>query len=219
MTGRSPFYRWGPLAGVLFVVLTVIGFSVSGSSPDPDASNAKISAFLASDSNYNKNVVGLFLVLAAGLALVGFFASLRLRLAEAEGGLGGAAALALGAGVVSVVFFVLGILLFISPTIAAHDAKKALLDPGIFRLAQDLGYSIWIGSVIVGSLAVWATSAVVLRTGFLPRWFAWFGIVVGVIGLFAIFFFPIFLYWLWIIVAGILMFLRPAQPVVAAPAI
>ena len=28
MTGRSPFYRWGPLSGVLFVVVTVIGFAI-----------------------------------------------------------------------------------------------------------------------------------------------------------------------------------------------
>ena len=43
-----------------------------------------------------------------------------------------------------------------------------------------------------------------------PRWFGWFSVVVGIICLAAFFFFPIFVYWLWILVTGILLFLRPA---------
>ena len=56
----------------------------------------------------------------------------------------------------------------------------------------------------------WATSAAALRTGLLPRWFAWLGILVGIIQLFAIFFFPAFVYWAWILVAAILLLSRPA---------
>jgi hypothetical protein len=106
---------------------------------------------------------------------------------------------------------------FISPIFAANDAPRHVIDSGIYRLTQDLGYQIWVFSVVVGALSVWATSAVALRTGLLPRWFAWAGVVVGVICLFALFFIPILVYWLWILVAGILLATRPA-PVAGRPA-
>jgi hypothetical protein len=59
--------------------------------------------------------------------------------------------------------------------------------------------------VVAGALVVWATSAVALRTGLLPRWFGWLGILVGIIQLFAILFFPVFAYWGWIVVAAALL--------------
>jgi hypothetical protein len=212
-------HRWGPLAGLVFVVLMVIGFAVAGSSPNPDASDAKIAAFLSDQSKYHDNIAGFFLVLAAMLFLVVFFASLRSRLVEAEGGLGRLGALAFGAGIASTVFLTVAIMLFTAPIIAAHDAAhtagSAPLDPGIYRLGQDLGYMIWVASAVVGALAVWATSAVVLKTGILPRWFGWLGIVVGVVCLAAILFFPIFAYGLWIALAGILLALRPAPSAAA----
>jgi hypothetical protein len=214
---QGSLQRWGPMAGPTFVVLMIIGFAISGSSPDPDASNLKIASYLANDSNYNKNIVAFFMVLVASLFLLGFFAALRSRLVEAEGGVGRLGALAFGAGVASTVLLVIAILMFISPLFAAHDAGKNLLDPGIYRLTQELGYQIWVASVVVGALVVWATSAAALQTGVLPRWFAWFGVVVGVICLVAVFFIPIFVYWLWIIMAGILLMRRPA-PAAVAPA-
>jgi hypothetical protein len=212
---QGALHRWGPLAGPIFVVLMIAGFAISGSSPDPDASNLKITAYLAKKSNYDKNVVAFFILLLALLFLVAFFAALRSRLAQAEGGTGNVAALAYGAGIASAVFLIVAICIFVSPVLAAHDAKKNALDPGIYRLTQDLGYMIWVASVVVGALVIWATSAVALRTGVLPRWFAWFGVVIGVLALLAIFFIPIFLYWLWILIAGILLAMRPA-PVAGA---
>ncbi len=206
--GKLP--RWAPLCGPLFVLLMVLGFIISGNSPAPDDSRAKIASYLGDDSKYNKNIVGYFFVLAAMLFLVGFFAALRARLAEAEAGNGWLAGLAFGAGVASVAFLVVAVSLFVSPVAAAHDAGRDTLDPGIYRLTQDVGYLIWVASVVVGALVVWATSAVALRTGILPRWFAWAGVLVGVLCLVAVFFIPIFIYWLWILVAGVLLYLRPA---------
>jgi hypothetical protein len=207
--------RFGPLSGVVFVVLMVAGFVIAGSSPDPDAGSAKIARYLHDSSNYDKNVAAFFVLLAAMLFLLGFFAALRSRLGQA-GRSSGAGDLAFGAGVACTVFLVLAIALFVAPLIAAHDAPRHVLEPGIYRLTQDLGYMIWVASVVVASLAVWATAAVTLQTRALPRWFGWFSVVIGVICLFAIFFFPILIFWLWVLVASIVMFLRP-PPVAVAP--
>jgi Domain of unknown function (DUF4386) len=208
--------RWAPLAGPVFVALMVLGFIITGDSPAPDDSNSQIASYLGDDSKYDKNIAGFFFVLAATLFLVGFFAALRARLAEAEGERGGLAALAYGAGIASAVLMVVAIFVFISPVFAAHDAGRNVLDPGIYRLTQDLGYMLWVASVVVGALTVWATSALALRTGVLPRWFGWAGVVVGVLCLVAIFFIPIFVFWLWIVVAGVLLVRRPASAVPAA---
>src|SRR3954452_17310893 len=98
---QRPFQRWAPLSGAVFVVLVVVGFIVGGNSPDTDAPNAKIAAYLAKDSNQTKNIVAFFILMVAMLALLGFYGSLRARLTRAEGQSGGAAAVTLGAGVAS----------------------------------------------------------------------------------------------------------------------
>ena len=92
---RGWLERWGTLSGVVFVVVMVAGFAVAGSSPDTDASNAKITSYLGTHSHQTANIVAFFMLLAASLFLLGFFAALRARLVEAEGGTGGLGAFAL----------------------------------------------------------------------------------------------------------------------------
>jgi hypothetical protein len=195
----------------------VVGFLVSGSSPDSSDSNREITAYLTKDSNQTKNIVAFFILLVAMLFLITFIAALRDRLVLAAGD-GVRSSLAYGAGLLSSVLLFLAIAIFISPIILADDASKIPVDPSVYRITQDLGYMVWVASTVIGALVVWATSAVALATGILPRWFAWAGIVAGVICLFGIFFFPIFVYWLWILVASILLTLRPVPAPVAAPA-
>lgn len=206
---QRPFQRWAPLSGALFVVLVVVGFIVAGNSPDTDASNAKVAAYLAKNSNQSRNIVSFFILMVAMLALLGFYGALRARLRRAEGETGGAASLTLGAGVASVVFLVVAIGLFIAPLITADDTSKFVVDPGLWRFSQDTGYLFWISSAVAGALAAWATAAVALRTGALPRWFGWFSIVAGIISLAAFLFFPTFVYWLWILVTSIVLTAKP----------
>ena len=68
---------------------------------------------------------------------------------------------------------------------------------------------------VIGSIVVWTTSAVALRTGLLPRWYGWLGIFVGIVQLLAIFFVPILLWWAWILVTAALLTWRRAA--VTAP--
>jgi hypothetical protein len=211
MSQRS-WQRWAPMSGVAFVVLVVVGFVVAGNSPDTDASNAKITAFLARHSTQHRNIASFFVLMAAMLALIWFYAVVRSRLAQAEGGDGRRGSLAFGAGVASTVFLVIAISLFICTVVTANDTSKFPVDPGLYRLTQDLGYLFWISSAVVGALAIWATAAVVMGTRALPRWYAWFSIVAGIISLASFLFFPTFVYWLWILVTAILLTVRPATP-------
>jgi hypothetical protein len=217
MSGRT---RWAPISGVIWVVLMVVAFVVSGSTPDSDAPNAEIAAYMAKDSNQTKNLVAYIMVAVGILFLIVFYATLRARLAEAEGGVGRASDLVFGAGLVSVAFTFVGISLFVSTLLVAGDAEEFPLDPGFYRITQDLGYPLWVAGTMVGSLVAWGTAVVVRGTGLLPSWYAWFSAVVGVLCIVAVFFIPIFVFLLWILVTSVLLVGRPASaasaPVVAA---
>jgi hypothetical protein len=197
--------RWGPAAGVVAVALMVISFVVAGSSPDTGDSDAKIASYLGDHSDQVRNIVGFFIFLAGILFLLVFFAALRSRLVEREAGLGRLGFFAFGAGVASAVFWAASVAVFVSPLVAANDTGKFNRDPDLYRLTQVLGYELWIAAVVVAALVVWATAAVALRTGFLPRWHAWVSALVGIICLFAIFFIPAFVFWGWIVVTAALL--------------
>ena len=209
---RENWQRWSPLTGVLAVACMVIAFAIAGSSPSSDDSDAKITSYYTSHSHQVRQIAGLLVFLAGVLLLIAFFAVLRARLLEAEGRPGRAAALAFGAGVASAALWFVAVSLFVAPALAANDTSRFTLDPDTFRILNDTGYIFWVGATVVGALVVWATSAVAIGTGVLPRWLGWVGIPVGIILLFAVFFFPAFLYWLWILVVAIILAVRSPAP-------
>jgi hypothetical protein len=207
--------RWGPLTGIAGVALMVIAFAIAGSSPDTSGSDAKIASFYTSHSHQTKNIVAYLITVLAILCLLAFVAALRSRLSMVEGGVGRFGAVAFAAGVASLTALTAAIALFAAPAFAADDTSRFHLDPNTYRLINDLGYEFWIAAGVTSALLVWSTMVVAFRTGLLPRWFAWASAVVGVIALFTVFFFPMFLVWLWIVVVAILLVRRPPA---AAPA-
>lgn len=206
--------RWSPLAGVLGVIGMVIAFAIASGSPSTTDSDAKIAGYF--HSHHTRQQIALLVFVAGVLFLLVFFSTLRARMVAAEGGAGRLGALAWGSGVASAVLWLCAVVFFTGPAFAADDTSKFHLDPNTFRLTSDMGYEFWISAVIVGALVVWPTSAVALRTGLLPRWFAWLGVLVGIIQLFAIFFVPVFVYWGWIVVAAVLLWRTQAGSRAAA---
>ena len=90
----------------------------------------------------------------------------------------------------------------------ASESSSFVLDPNTFRLLSVTSYFTWVAALFVSSVLVWATSAVVLRTHALPRWYALAGIVVGVVQLFGLFLFPFVAWWLWIVLTSVLLVAR-----------
>ena len=91
---------------------------------------------------------------------------------------------------------------------ASSETSTFRIDPNTFRLLADTAYFAWVAAVFVSSLVVWGTSAIALRTGVLPGWYARLGILAGVVQLFGFFFFPFLIWWLWIIVTSALLVSR-----------
>lgn len=213
--------RWAPLTGPLSVACSLVGVMLALNQPQDKDSNAKIVAYFANHSHRVQGVVGFFVFLAGILLLLGFLAALRERLLAAEGQPGRLSALAFGAGIASLPLWAVSMLLANAASFAANESSTFRLDPNIFRLLADTAYFAWVAAVVVSSVVVWATSAVALRTGLLPRWYARLGILAGVVQLFGFFFFPFFVWWLWIIVTAILLVRQPslAPAQVARPAL
>jgi hypothetical protein len=210
--------RWGAALGIPTVVLWAVAFIFGSRSPDTSsASDAKITSWFASSSHQNEQMFAFFVFLAGAVCFIGFLAALRERLADAEEPRPRISQLAFGAGLVSASFWILSVLLLTGPAFTASDGSAADVAGNTYRTLGNMGYVSWVAATVVGAVTVWATSAVALRTRLLPRWYAWAGIVVGVIQLAALFFFPIFLYWLWILLTSALLTWR-RQPV-ASPAI
>ena len=214
---QQTLQRWAPLSGVAFVVLMVTGFLVAGSSPSADDSDAKIARYLAKGSNQDKNIIAFFILLLAMLFLVWFFNTLRSWLTSAEGGNDRRGSLAFGAGIASVVFLVTAIMVFVSPLFTASDAGQVPARPG--DLPGDAGSRLRdLGRLGRGGLAGGVGhGGGRVRDGRLPRWFAWFSVVVGVICLVAFLFIPIFVYWLWIVIASTLIYTRPGVEAARRP--
>jgi hypothetical protein len=210
--------RWGPALGIVTPVLWVVAFVIGNGSPDTSDSDAKIVAWYASSSHQDHQIIAFFLFLAGVLCFVGFLAALRQRIADAEDAPGAMGQLAFGAGIASAVLWIIAIMFFAGPGFVAADTGAKDVVPATFRTLNDTGYLAWVGATVIGALTVWATSAVAVRTAFLPRWFGWVGVLVGVIQLLAFFFIPAFVFWLWILVAGALLMSKPrVGPVRSVP--
>ena len=56
-----------------------------------------------------------------------------------------------------------------------------------------------------------AASLAFMWRGVWPTWAGWLGVVVGILSLFSVVFFPQFLFLLWILIVSVLLFMRPAR--------
>lgn len=209
--------RWGPLTGVFAIVCWIVAFIISTNSLSSDSSDAKIAAYYTSHSHQIHDIVAFFIFLAGVLFLLGFLAALRSRLVDAEGAPGRLSTLAFGSGVASAVLWFLSVALFTGSAFTANDTGKFSLEPNTYRLVNDLGYVVWVGAVVVAAIVVWAASAVALRSGVLPKWFAWIGVAAGILQLLAIFFIPAFIFWGWVVIASLLLVFRRAPARTPAP--
>src|SRR5439155_20987886 len=214
---RELWDRWAPLAGVLSVACSFVGVMLVLNQPQDKDSDAKIVAYFAEHSHRVEGVVGFFVFLAGLLLLVAFLAALRERLLAADGGSSRSTALAFGAGVASLPLWAMSTLLANATGFAANETSRFRVDPNTFRLLGDTAYFAWVAAVVVSALVVWGTSAVALRTGLLPGWYARLGILTGVVQLFGFFFFPFFVWWLWLIVTSVLLVVRRGPARVAVP--
>lgn len=95
----------------------------------------------------------------------------------------------------------------------ARTGNDTALGPDLAAFANDTQFPLLAGGVMFGGVAVFCGMLALKGTGAVPNWLCWSGLVVGVLALAAIAFVPILLFFLWLLIAGIVLLAKRTAPV------
>jgi Domain of unknown function (DUF4386) len=209
--------RWTALSGIVFVVLMLTGASFVIDVPAADASTQEIARYLADSGNHTRNIVGAYLWVLGGLAFLGFVAGLRAVLRRAEGDPGTLSSLVFGAGVVFTAVWSVSAVALAAVAYSVGLADAPVSDPDLVRVLPQLGsLLLLLGGGFAGILLVLATSMLTFRTRVLPRWLAWFGILVAIALVFDVTYMNILPLVAWVLFASIALLMRQDETATAA---
>jgi hypothetical protein len=212
---NSRWERWGPLAGVVFVVLFVVGLSMNNI-PSADDSASKITSFYNDGGDRAQLIISSYLLWLAGLFFFWFIASLRARLIAVEGAPGRLTSITFGGGLVFIGLLMAAAACFASVAGDITFGGEDFVGVDGARFVPELGYPLLlIGGMFAAIAMIDAASVLIVRTGVVPTWIGYFGFVAAVALLFAGFFLPMIFLVLWVLFVSVAMWRAPAQPVPA----
>jgi hypothetical protein len=189
---------------VLFVIGTVLLFS---GSPDTSSAPAKVIEWYSDSGHRDRVNIGWLLIGLSLFFLLWFVGALRraVSLVDGEGiltavvGMGGAIYIAVAAASVALTDGI---------RTMSDDTYQHRVYPELIHLADDVGWVMHATGALGLAAMIIAASLAFMWAGAWPSWAGWLGIVVGILSLASIAFFPQFLFLAWILVVSILMFLR-----------
>jgi hypothetical protein len=200
--------RWMPLTGVVAVALWIIGvFVLESVSPDGESGEEILAYFDDEDTSI---FAGAFLIALGTAFFLWFVGILRAALYAAEGPPGRLTAVAF-AGAVGKAVFDMGLAGAAAAGALAADEADELSPEG----AQALFFiddAFFIGAEFMGVVFMAASGATILATRALPVWLGWLALVIA-LGLLVVpigWAFLLFGVPLWVLLASIVLFMRPA---------
>jgi preprotein translocase subunit YajC len=217
--------RYGAAAGLVFVILVVVGALIAGQPPNPDDSVREIGEYYEDHTGAIK--AGAFLTGLAAVAFLWFLGSLwsTLRRSEDTRRL---ATITVGGGIVGLITAVIAFAVNATVAIAIDStgATAGVNPKFIYLLSGAIGGMGNFGvAVLVG-----ATAVATLRTGVFPAGLGWAGLVLAVgwlvAGLivvtdatwvFTIGFIVLLLWLVWVLVISFFLFRPQGQTTPAAP--
>ena len=208
--------RWTALSGSIFVVLMLGGASFILDVPKGDASPQEIATYLTDSGNHTRNIVGAYLWVLGGLAFLGFVTGLRAVLRRAEGDPGTLSNLVFGAGVVFTAVWSVSAAALASVAYTVEFSDARVSNPDLVTVLPSLGgLLLLLGGGFAGILLLTATTILIVRTGVLPRWLAWFGIIVAIALVFDVTYVNILPLVAWVLVASIVLLRRQDETATA----
>jgi hypothetical protein len=196
-----------PLTGILFAVLLIVSFIVVGQPKDADHPAEEIANWYS--DNKDAAELGAFLGTLAALPLIFFGGYLR-KVFEGAGPMLAALPL-VGLAIVGVAGAIDNMLVFVSA-----EAVDDITAPQI-QTIQAIFDNDFLPFTLGIMVFNWSVGFAVLRSGALPKWLGWWGIVAGVVSLAGpIGFVGVPLAGLWVIIASIMLSVRARSG--AAPA-
>jgi hypothetical protein len=210
------------LVGALHAVLFLLSWWLLSDAPGADATDAEIVDYYGSASSRRLLLVGLYLMPFAGMAFVWFIVALRMweegsshRRSILQSNL------QLISGIVYVSLFFVGAAAssVVASSIQFADGE---FDPAVARQFPVFGTTvIFVFAFRMAAMFVFTTSAILLRAGILPRWFAWMGYAVATFLLlsasFQQWFVLVFPVWLIVLSALLLRVARAIDPELRLP--
>jgi hypothetical protein len=200
----------GALTGALFVVLVLVAFiALGGDTPEGDASARKVVSFY---SDHENKEIGAAVVLALStVPLLFFTAILRDRLREALPDRSVLPAFALAGGALAAAGFAAAAAVHFALADYSEDLQPAAAQ-ALNALDGDFFLPFTTGLAVV----LLAASVTAIRTGFLPKWLGWVGILMFVAFFTPAGFISFGLMGIWIIAVSIVLYLRGAAPTTPA---
>jgi hypothetical protein len=204
--------RWGALAGAAYVVLFVVGvILIYGNSPDSGSAPAKIIAFYSDGSHRTRMNIG-WLVAGLGVfCFIWFLSALRQRVSHLEAGDGFLTGLVTIGGTVYAALSLAALAVEVGIRTMSDDTYHHTVYPGLVHAADDAAWVLHASGGAGLSAMIVAASLAALRAAAVPRWAGWLGVVVGVLSLGLIIFFPWFVAAIWVLVVSIGMFVRASR--------
>jgi hypothetical protein len=205
--------RWAPVSGLVFAVSFLALFFLFFVPADllpADADAAQITAYYR-----GRGPAGFLLMYAlfglAGASLLWFSASLRASIRRLEPASGSFPDIAYGGGLASAVLLLAGGTAILAPFAMIINSTRTI-DLGVYNLLGTVGFLAINFGLFGQAVQVVATSLVALRWGGLPRWFAVVGLVVAVaLVLNILYFFGLFVWVAWVLLASGLLWGRRSQ--------
>jgi hypothetical protein len=200
--------RAGGIAAIVFAVLFVVGFLLVSDTPNGDESNAKWLRYFADSDNRRMIVIGAIVLALAAVAFLVFLGVLRERLRGAATGAEWVGTTAFASGLLFVAMLAVAALGTGSVSASVQFGDNPVVrDADVLRTFESLGIGalVLFGSAAAGLLII-TTSIAGGRAALLPRWLVVAGYIAGVIVLLGgLFFIPLVLFVLWMLVVGIVM--------------
>jgi hypothetical protein len=205
---------------VAYVVLFMIGvILIYGNSPDSGSAPAKIIAYYSQSGHRNRINFGWLFGGLGVLAFMWFVVVLRQTVRRLEGEDGILSGLVMLGGGVYATLTLAALGLEAGIRTMSDDTYHHTVYPGLIHAADDAGWVMHASGGAGVATMVIAASLAGLRAGAVSRWLGWLGIVVGILSLGLLLFFPWFIFAIWMLVVSIGLFVRSGRPVATAAAV
>lgn len=208
---RSGLGRWAALGGAAYVVLFIAGIVVKDNGvPDFDAPPAEVIGYYSDSGNRDQIALGWGLVVLGVFFFLWFLSAVRefMRRTEAEGLLINLATIG---GAVYAALTLTGIGLETGVQTMSDDTYRGQVFPELIHAARDAGYVLHATGGVGAAALIVAVSLAALRAGLVPAWAGWIGVGVGILAIGSIFFFPMILIAVWLVLVSFLLFQATPQ--------
>jgi hypothetical protein len=203
--------RWAFLGGVLYVVLFVIGtIFVFGDQPDTSSAPAKVIAYYSDSGHRDRINVGWILIGLSVFFLLWFISALRRAVAAIDGERILTTIVAMGGSIYAALTFA---------AVSVEQGLKTMSDdtyqhrvfPELIHAADDVSWVMHASGAAGLAAMIIATGLAFMWAGAWPKWAGWLTVVIGILTLGSVAFFPDFLFLAWILVVSIALFLREGR--------